>query len=79
MSLCPLQVKLLYDDVPFSPEERENLKITIQGNVYTYLGILLEGRDRFEEESLSHMRKNHSSGGNDHIGDCLIYFSFPCL
>lgn len=61
------QVKLRYDDVPFSPEERENLKITIQGNVYTYLGILLEGRERFEEESLSHMRKNHSSGGNDHI------------
>ncbi|KAI6700128.1 hypothetical protein NL676_014452 [Syzygium grande] len=61
------QVKLLYDTVPFSAEERENLKLTIQGNVYTYLGILLEGRERFEEESLSQMRKNCSSGGNDHI------------
>ncbi|MBA0734959.1 hypothetical protein Gogos_018846 [Gossypium gossypioides] len=55
------QAKILYKDVPFSEDERENIKLTIQTNVYGYLGILLEGRERFEEESLAEMRKRISS------------------
>jgi hypothetical protein len=34
-------------------DERENIKVIIQTNVYGYLGMLLEGRERFEEEALA--------------------------
>lgn len=36
-------------------DERENIKVIIQTNVYGYLGMLLEGRERFEEEALAVM------------------------
>ncbi|KAF2295134.1 hypothetical protein GH714_031644 [Hevea brasiliensis] len=32
------QAKILYKPVPFTEEERENIKMTIQSNVYGYLG-----------------------------------------
>ncbi|XP_021896574.1 extra-large guanine nucleotide-binding protein 1-like isoform X2 [Carica papaya] len=50
------QAKLLYK-VPFTEDERQSIKLTIQTNLYYYFGILLEGRERFEEESLIEMRK----------------------
>jgi len=56
--LC--QAKILYKNTPFSEDERESIKLTIQTNVYAYLGILLEGRERFEEESLGNLKKNQS-------------------
>ncbi|CAL0312726.1 unnamed protein product [Lupinus luteus] len=55
------QAKILYKSVPFSQDEREKIKLTIQTNVYAYLGILLEGRERFEDESLGNLKKSQSS------------------
>ncbi|KAG2308154.1 hypothetical protein Bca52824_027902 [Brassica carinata] len=37
------QAKILYKDIPFLEDERENIKVIIQTNVYGYLGMLLEG------------------------------------
>lgn len=55
-----LQAKILYKDAPFSKEEREIIKLKIQSNVYGYLGIILEGRERFEEDSSAEIRKKLS-------------------
>ncbi|KAL7141289.1 hypothetical protein ABFS83_08G043500 [Erythranthe nasuta] len=52
------QAKILYKDTPFSEDEREHIKLVIQSHVYTYIGILLEGRERFEEESLTVSRQS---------------------
>ncbi|KAG6766895.1 hypothetical protein POTOM_028072 [Populus tomentosa] len=62
------EAKILYKPVPFNEDERENIKLTIQSNVYGYLGILLEGRDRFEEESLAAMKKERSTDETEAIG-----------
>ncbi|EEF40056.1 extra-large guanine nucleotide-binding protein 1 [Ricinus communis] len=79
------QAKILYKPVPFTEDERENIKLTIQSNVYGYLGILLEGRDRFEEESLAVIKKEHSSdeidpsGSTSSINGTTIYSIGPRL
>ncbi|KAJ8747643.1 hypothetical protein K2173_012819 [Erythroxylum novogranatense] len=49
------QAKIVYN-IPFSEEESQNMKFTIQTNLYFYLGILLEGREHFEQESLKGKR-----------------------
>lgn len=63
------QAKILYKDVPFSEDEREHIKLLIQSNVYGYIGVLLEGRERFEEESLHELREGSSSCDSGMTGD----------
>ncbi|KAM4098855.1 hypothetical protein ACJW30_07G110800 [Castanea mollissima] len=72
------QAKILYG-IPFSEDERQNIKFLIQRNLFGYLGVLLEGRERFEEESLLEKRKRCAvdksgpSGDTIQIDDTTIY------
>ncbi|GAV80638.1 G-alpha domain-containing protein [Cephalotus follicularis] len=61
------QAKILYKDVPFSEDERENIKLKIQSNLYNYLGVILEGRERFEDESSVEMEKKQSSDDTEAV------------
>lgn len=77
------QAKILYN-VPFSEDERENIKVVIQRNLYSYIGVLLEGREQFEQDYLVEMRRQRidqpsSSASANQVDEKNIYSISPRL
>ncbi|KAI3448072.1 hypothetical protein Pfo_004737 [Paulownia fortunei] len=77
------QAKNVYN-VPFSEDEKQNIKFVIQRNVYSYLCILLEGHARFEEDYLIEMRRQRAdepgpSGNSEQVDESNIYSFSPRL
>ncbi|GER35704.1 guanine nucleotide-binding protein alpha-2subunit [Striga asiatica] len=72
---CGEQARILYKDAPFSEEDREHIKSVIQSHLYSYIGTILEARERFEEESCpSTTIAGHDEENPYSISPCLKSF-----
>ncbi|KAE8687079.1 hypothetical protein F3Y22_tig00111023pilonHSYRG00039 [Hibiscus syriacus] len=60
------RAKIQYNN-SFSEKERRSIKSMIQSNLYSYLAILLQGREQFEEEILMEDRKRQIADGSGSI------------
>ncbi|KAL1557137.1 non-specific serine/threonine protein kinase [Salvia divinorum] len=73
------QAKTLYD-VLLSKDEKQNIKIMIQRNLYTCIGILVENRQRLKDNFVSKTRgqaEERASSGNSDQDDETNAFSLP--
>ncbi|KAJ6345919.1 hypothetical protein OIU78_008557 [Salix suchowensis] len=74
------QARIVHN-IPFSEDERQSIKSIIQCSLYGYMGILLEGCERFEEECLIDKRRKsvHQDNSSGKIDRKTIYSIGPRL